>query len=600
MAGKINWRDLSIRHKISSSFAIIIGISLLTGGVLLMNLYKISGEARELSAVHIPSVYESNQLMRFWLESSEFGRSYDFTGNPYFIQQHNTSFGRMENALASLSNLTADREAALADKGVFLPLLRQLTSEYKASREEYESIAQRFQSAHKQLSSDLAALNSNQSYSANFTTLRILSQLNDLSNQINGAIVARDGVKMSSIKPQLERLRSSIQSSGAPGAFVNQSRNLVNTAINITDTYKSMRLAELHSYELGKSLMWEVRASSDIGLDQIMITGENSNRITNQQRYIQIITIVLSLLLGILFITLLSAAIGKPIIAGIEMAEKVAAGDLTVKMEENRKDETGRLASALNNMTANLNKLITEIIQTSGDIVQASERLNARAMDLAEGANEQASSAEEVSSSMEEMHAVIQQNTENALETNNISSRAADKMQSSNERSKEAATYMEDITSKISVIKDIAFQTNILALNAAVEAARAGAEGRGFSVVAAEVRKLAERSQAAAEEITKASTVTIESGHLATSMMDELTPQISKTAELVKEIAAASREQLTGVEQINHAIQELNQVTQRNASNADDISEASSELQSLSKRLFEATSAFKALDAKVG
>jgi methyl-accepting chemotaxis protein len=167
-------------------------------------------------------------------------------------------------------------------------------------------------------------------------------------------------------------------------------------------------------------------------------------------------------------------------------------------------------------------------------------------------------------------------------------------MKESNQRSRDAALHLEEITNKISVIKDIAFQTNILALNAAVEAARAGAEGRGFAVVAAEVRKLAERSQAAAVEITKALSVTNEASQVATELLDSLTPEIEKTANLVQEITAASNEQVTGVQQINLALQELNQVTQLNASNADDINLAATELMNLSQELSQATAHFKA------
>jgi len=202
-----------------------------------------------------------------------------------------------------------------------------------------------------------------------------------------------------------------------------------------------------------------------------------------------------------------------------------------------------------------------------------------------------------VSSSMEQMHANIQQNTENARETEVIASQAAEGMRVSNESSKISAKHLSEITGKISIIKDIAFQTNILALNAAVEAARAGHEGRGFAVVAAEVRRLAERSQQAAVEINKTSKLTMESSAESSALLDAITPQIQKTAGLVQEITVASLEQVTGVEQINNALQQLNHVTQRNAANAEEISSAARDLDILSRKLTDAISVFHIADA---
>jgi methyl-accepting chemotaxis protein len=274
-----------------------------------------------------------------------------------------------------------------------------------------------------------------------------------------------------------------------------------------------------------------------------------------------------------------------------ELAEEISKGNLTIDVQ--LASENDQLGKALKQMADILNDIIRQVMVASDNVSSGSQALSAAAQEMSQGATEQAASAEEASSSIEEMTANIRQNADNALQTEKIAIGAARDAQEAGQVAAENMVAMREIASKIVIIEEIARQTNLLALNAAIEAARAGEHGRGFAVVAAEVRKLAERSQIAAGEINKLSVSSVSVAEKAGIILGNLAPNIQRTAELVQEIAAASKEQDTGAEQISAAIQQLDKVIQQNASATEEMASTSEELSSQSEQLQSMIAFFK-------
>lgn len=303
------------------------------------------------------------------------------------------------------------------------------------------------------------------------------------------------------------------------------------------------------------------------------------------------ITLLAIALIGF-FITrnLLRQLGGEPHYAAAVVA-RISNGDLTQQINVKPGDSTSMLA-AIREMSNSLSQVLSEVRSSADALASASEEVNATAQSLAKGASIQAASVEETSASMEEMSASIIQNNENASVTDGMAQKAAADAATGGAAVSSTVDAMRKIAERISVIDDIAYQTNLLALNAAIEAGRAGEHGRGFAVVASEVRKLAERSQVAAQEIGSLAGETVNKADTAGKLLQDMVPSIRKTADLVQEIAAASTEQSAGVNQINAAIGQVSQTMQQNAAAAEELSSTSEELSSQALRLQESVSYF--------
>jgi methyl-accepting chemotaxis protein len=344
--------------------------------------------------------------------------------------------------------------------------------------------------------------------------------------------------------------------------------SLANDVIPALDSYRAMwqKFIDLQTAAMDKSMKENQEAFA---------TGRKA----------ALFLMILALIVSPLVAYSVTRSITVPISQAVQQAERIAAGDLTREIPVTSRSETGQLQQAMHDMSQKLSGIIRDVREGSAAVASAAQQVSSSSQSLSQGTSEQAASVEEMSSSLEQMNASITQNADNSRQVEQAAAKGASAAEESGSAVRETVEAMKQIAAKISVIEEIAYQTNLLALNAAIEAARAGDQGRGFAVVAVEVRKLAERSQVAAQEIGGLAGKSVKIAERSGQLLGDLVPSIKKTAELVQDVAAASTEQSGGVTQINRAMAQVDTVTQRNASSAEELSSTAEELAAQSEQL---------------
>ncbi|MFO1498349.1 MAG: methyl-accepting chemotaxis protein [Verrucomicrobiota bacterium] len=689
---------MNLAKKIGTGFAALLVILTLAGGYAVLQMRHAARGARHLAAEYVPQWELTDKVAAALNDMMLHVRTYSLTGQKVYLENAHKSEAELKAAvheleglaknateLASLKEAAGQVAARSAAYSQALSDTANLVGELdehrgaalKAAEQLAESIADQLAYQNANLAADLKAGAKAELLADRLDKITLVHQIQDVFNAmrianyraqaIRDTALFHKGVEeFKAIEGQLVRLTALIhQTEGVAKLerLKSASRQYVETLAQQAATQQKLDELMQARTKAANSLQDACEAlakASSSGTEAI--AAASAKDLARSSAWLTA-AVLGALVVGVMVSIVLTRMITRPLAQAVDLIEREAQGDLTVKLDDTSDDEVGQLAHALNRMTGNLEsttqvanaiavgdltrevtllsekdilgqslrqmlrsmkqraaladaisrgdltseatvlsdkdtlgqslaqmlvnlkKVVEEVRSTAENVAGGSEEMSSTAQQLSQGASEQAASAEETTSSMEEMTSSVQQNAENAKQTDRIATQAAESARLSGEAVTRTVTAMKEIAEKISIIEEIARKTDLLALNAAVEAARAGEHGKGFAVVASEVRKLAERSQTAAGEITRLTTEGVGVADSAGAMLAKLVPDIRKTAELVQEINAASAEQSTGATQVNKAIQQLDQVIQQNASAAEEMASTAEELSGQAERL---------------
>lgn len=621
----MKWKNLKLRYKLAAGFGLIICILVVLGIFSIFEFNAIEDDSKVIAGHYLPEADIANSLERQTMTITNLINNFSLTRNNTFLEEATLKTDKLrqfiEEVSARTSNHEADRDLmktlneatkTLNDYELLMNNMRQISNNLEKSRENMDEASAAFldfcydflRSQEASLAYEIDARRAKRVMLEKITLINNVIDIGNFMRVKNfKAQAAHDFSNQNDIEELFNRMEGYIENletldAGEDSDYYLQNirttaENYRTAVVDFIDNSNNLEQINAQVAGIGKKITKNFIALAENNTATSREFANQSVNKTNVSLKILIAGLILSILFSMYLGWQITHSISKPLKKSVAFAGEIAKGNLLANIELDQEDELGELARSLNGMKEKLLNTISSIQSAAKHIADASNQMSHTSQNISEGSTEQASSAEEISASMEQMSASISQNTSNAQRTEEIAEKATEKMNLGGRNVIDLTNAIREIAEKISIIGDIAYQTNILSLNAAVEAARAGEYGKGFAVVADEVKKLAERSQEAATEIDKVSGAGVKLADEARLLINEIVPQIEDTLKLVQEITASSMEQNSGAEQVNDSVQQFNQVIQQNATAAEEMATNSEELASQASYLMEMTAFFK-------
>lgn len=621
----MKWKNLKLRYKLAAGFGLIICILVVIGIFSIFKFNSIEDDSKVISEHYLSEADIANSLERQTVTITNLINNFSITHNNALLEEAALKTDKLRQFIEETSvkstNRAVDHELintlneatkTFNEYELLMNNMRQVSNNLEKSRQAMDEASAAFldfcyEYLRNQEASLAYEIDAHRAKRGMLEKITLINNIIDIGNFMRvknfKAHAAHDFSNQNDIEELFNRMEGYIANLETTNTGKDEDYYLQ----NISTTAENYRNAVVDFIDYSNNLQQINTQVTETGkkiTDNFIQLAENNTTTSKEFANLSVKKInaslrllIAGLLLSIIFSIYLgwqiTHSISRPLKKSVAFAGEIAKGNLLASMEMDQEDELGELARSLNGMKEKLLNTISSIQAAAKHIADASNQMSHASQKISEGSTEQASSAEEISASMEQMSASISQNTSNAQRTEEIAGKATEKMNHGSRNVIDLTNAIREIADKITIIGDIAYQTNILSLNAAVEAARAGEYGKGFAVVADEVKKLAERSQEAATEIDKVSGAGVKLADDSRLLINEIVPQIEDTLKLVQEITASSMEQNSGAEQVNDSVQQFNQVIQQNATAAEEMATNSEELASQASYLMEMTTFFK-------